>query len=103
MLRLSFALAALISSTEASDYVYSETKSTNATVKLRALSSAVFKHHQGGVGAEGENAVNSTPTMGCANDVQAAIEDMQGLIEDIPGAGFILSHIFPGNSDSKKI
>ena len=28
---------------------------------------------------------------------------MQAIINDIPGAGFIISHIWPGDSDTKQI
>ena len=78
MFRLSFVVAALISSTQATtDYTFSESDSTTATVKLRALSAAVFKHHQGGTSNDGENTLNTTPTSGCAHDVYGAITDMQ--------------------------
>ena len=39
--------------------------------------------------------------MGCADDVIPAINDLSDYIDDIPGAGFVIDHVFPGNSDTK--
>jgi len=56
---------------------------------MRALSATIYRHEITG------SSRNAGP------DIINAINDMQSVLEDIPGAGYILSKVFPGDSDTK--
>ena len=87
-----FTTALLVASQFATaDYVFDNTKSMSAVDKLRALSATVFGHEITG------SSVNAGP------DIIETIVELSGIIDDIPGAGYILSKIWPGNNDTKQI
>ena len=88
-----FTTALLVASqSAAADYVFNETASVSAVNKLRTLSSTVYGHE-----VTGSN-VNAGPA------IIASIDELNAVIDDIPGAGYILSKVLPGgDSDSKQI
>ena len=87
-----FTTALLVTSQiAAADYVFNNTSSMSAVDKLRSLSSTIFGHEVTG------SSVNAGP------DIIASIEELTAVIDDIPGAGYILSKIWPGDSDTKQI
>ena len=84
-----FAIA-LLCAGQAAAYTFDETKSVNSVHKMRSLSASLYATH-----------TNSAQSNGAAEEIVQSIEDMQAIINDIPGAGFIISHIWPGNDDTK--
>jgi len=87
-----FTTALLVASQSATaGYVFDNSASMSAVDKLRGLSSTIFAHEITG------SSVNAGP------DIIATIEELSGIFDDIPGAGYILSKIWPGNNDTKQI
>ena len=87
-----FAVAALFAGLSSA---YDESRSVTSMYRLRALSSALHSHQK--------SQTDTIPMTGCASAVTDSINEMQEFIDDIPGAGFVLDHIFPGNDDTKQI
>lgn len=77
---------------------FDNNRSVESVRKMRGLSASLYANEKDGVrSAEG------FPRMGAAGSVIDDINEMMDFFDDIPGAGYIISIIFPGDADTKAI
>ena len=80
---------ALLLASQTAAYVFNRSASLSAVNKMRTLSAKIYSHE---ITGSNEDA---------GIEIFNAILDMQTVIDDIPGAGYILNNVFPGDSDTK--
>lgn len=78
---------------------FDNARSVESVSKMRGLSASLYASERNNINSNSD----SWPAVGAASSVISDINEMMDYFNDIPGAGFIISMIFPGDSDTKAI